>query len=195
MGPRIPKGTRLWLGGLAAGGMAVAHLVSFVLVAPDPVRRQQLLESTGHGAWPVIVSLALGAFVVGLAALAVRAPPSQGWRSRGPLVGRLLLLQVVGFLLLEGLERLAVGEGVAGLRGLPSEPVILIGLVAQIVSALVAVTVLVFLDRVIVALIEFHHPRRRAPRTLALPASNDRHHPLPVFAIGPANPRGPPRRI
>src|SRR5919109_2563513 len=111
MGPRIRRGTRLWIGGLAAGGVAVAHLLAFVLVAPDPVRRQQLLASTGHGAWPLIVTLAFGALIVGLVGLVARPPADPGWRARGSLLGRLLLLQVVGFLLLESLERLATGTG------------------------------------------------------------------------------------
>ena len=195
MGPRIRPGTRLGLGGLAAGGVAVAHLLAFLLVAPDPVRRQRLLESTGHGAWPLIVTLAMGVLVVGLAGLAARPPAQLGWRARGPLLGRLLLLQVAGFLLLEGLERLAMGKGLESIGDLPFEPVILIGLVTQAITALVALMLVVFLDRVIVALTDVLWPRPRAPRSLVLSEIVERHLPLPRFATGPANPRGPPRRI
>ena len=194
MGPRIRPGTRLWLGGLAAGGVAVAHLVAFLLVAPDPFRRQRLLESTGHGAWPLIVSLAMGALVVGLAGLAARPPARPGWRARGHVLGRLLLLQMTGFLLLEVVERLGTGKGLTAVGELSSEPVIIIGLAAQLVSALVAVLLLSFLDRIIVTLVELFRVRARAPRTLPS-GLVDRQLPVRMFATVPANPRGPPRRI
>ena len=195
MGPRIRRGTRLSIGGLAAGGVVVAHLAAFLLVAPDPVRRQQLLASTGHGAWPLILTMAMGALVIGLVGLAARPPAGPGWRVRGSLLGRLLLLQVAGFLLLESLERLAMGKGPGGLVELPFEPVIVIGLLAQVVAAVAAVVLLVVLDRIIVKLVEVLTVSPRAPRTLGPWPVADLHLPLPKVAGGPANPRAPPRRI
>ena len=196
MGPRIRRGTRLSIGGLAAGGVVVAHLAAFLLVAPDPVRRQQLLASTGHhGAWPLIVTLAMGALVVGLVGLAARPPARPGWRVRSSLLGRLLLLQVVGFLLLESLERLALGKGPGALVELPFEPVIVFGLLAQVVAAVAAVVLLVVLDRIIVNLVEVLTVSPRAPRTLGPWPVADLHLTPPQVAGGQANPRAPPRRI
>src|SRR5919109_779376 len=136
MGPRIPAGTRLWLGGLAAGGVVAAHALAFLVVAPDPVRREQLLDATGHKGWPLVVSVLMGVLVVGLVGFAADSL-RRGRIARVPLgtVGRLIFLQGVGFVLLEGLERLATGRGLGALVELPSEPVIAIGLALQVLLA------------------------------------------------------------
>jgi hypothetical protein len=185
--------TRLWLGGLAAGGVMAAHLVAFFLVAPDPSQRAELLEATGHGAWAVLVSLALGAMVAGLAGFAVGriregdAPP--GTLYRGTL-GRLLALQVLGFVLLEALERLAHHPG--DLLGFLGEPVVLIGLVLAAATAAVGAALIVLfaglIDRLVVLRVLPRAPRALVPAGLAI-----FFPPRLRIVLGSVSPRGPPQ--
>lgn len=196
MSPRIRTGTRLWLGGLAAGGVVAAHALAFILVAPNPVRRQQLLDSTGHGSWPLVVSVAMGALVIGLAGFAassLRRGRPGGFPTGA--AGRLILLQGVGYLLLEGLERLAMGKGLAGLVELPFEPVIAIGLVVQFLLALAGAILLALVYRMIVTLAGWLRSRPRAPRSLVASGLLDLFLPSHQVEFGCAEPRGPPVRI
>jgi hypothetical protein len=195
MSPRIRTGTRLWLGGLAAGGVAAAHALAFLLVAPDPARRQQLLDSTGHGGWPLVVSVAMGALVVGLAGFAAGSlrRGRRAWIPSGT-AGRLILLQGIGFFLLEGLERLATGKGLGALIELPFEPVMAVGLVLQVLLALAGAMLLALLGRIIVTLAGRLRSRPRAPRTLVASGFLDISVPSPQVEFGRAEPRGPPVR-
>jgi hypothetical protein len=196
MGPPIRLRTRLWLGGLAAGGVALAHVLAFVLAAPDPIRREQLLEATGHGAWPLLVTIATGALVAALAGFAAGRlrddrPPAVLYRAT---VGRLMLLQMAGFLVLEAFERLGTGRGLAGVAGLPMEPVILIGLAAQVLVALAGAILVVLLARFLDQLILTLRSTPRAPRVLTPAGTLDVAFPRLRISSGPANLRGPPRR-
>lgn len=192
MAPPIRLRTRLWLGGLAAGGVAIAHAAAFLLAAPNPHERELLLQATGHGAWPLIVTVAMGAAVASLAGFVVsrlrddRASPSSV-RYRATVV-RLLLLQVVGYLVLEALERLATAHDLAGFL---VEPVILIGVAVQVPVALAGAGLLVVVVRIVDRLVLL-----RASLLPSAPIS-----PWPVLDAGvlrtrisadPANPRGPP---
>jgi hypothetical protein len=188
--------TRLWLGGLAAGGVAAAHVLAFIVAAPDPVRRGRLLEETGHAMWPVIVSVALAALVVALARFAVgrihrsdRPPAGAMWRLTA---GRLMALQTLGFLALEAVERLASGHALIGFLG---EPVVLIGVALQIFVALGAAALLVLLARLVDRLTGLLRTLPRAPRALMQPGAWDGIFLRPRLVSDPANPRGPPRRI
>jgi hypothetical protein len=196
MGPPLRLPTRLWLGGLAAGGAALAHVLAFVGAAPDPLRRGRLLEETGHAAWPAIVSVALAALVVALVRFAVgrirqddRLRPGALWRLTA---GRLMALQVLGFVALEAVERLASGHALGQVLG---EPVVLIGVALQVVVALGGAALLVLLARVVDRLTRLLHTLPRAPRALGQPGAWDGTLPRPRLVAGPLNPRGPPRRI
>jgi hypothetical protein len=194
MGRRLPPGTRFWLGGLAAGGVAAAHLLAFLAVAPHPLRREQLLEATGHGAWPLVVSLAMGALVLGLAGFFAGRRSGRGRSFPIRTAGRLILLQSIGFLMLESIERLAVGKGPEALTELPFEPVIAIGLVAQVVVALAGAMLLALLDRLIVKLADVRS-MPRPTRPLVPSGFAELFLPQPPAASGPVKPRAPPDRI
>jgi hypothetical protein len=187
--------TRLWLGGLAAGGVVVAHVLAFLLVAPNPLQRGELLEATGHGAWPFLAPIAMGAVVVALAGFASGRsreddpmPPAALFRGTA---GRLVTLQFAAFLLLEALERLAIGHG---LTELLREPVIAIGLVAQVLVALVGAALLVMFARLLDRLVQFLRMIPRAPRVLTPRGALEVPSPRIRTATGPVTPRGPPRR-
>jgi hypothetical protein len=194
MGPPIRLPTRLWLGGLAAGGAALAHVLAFMVAAPDPLRRQELLEATGHGAWPLVVSLAMGALVAALSGFAVTRirEPHTPLRMlfRGTLA-RLLVLQVVGFVLLEAFERLARDEPLE-LLGLLGEPVVLIGLVAAAVTAAVGAALIVLFAGLLDRLITFLRSLPRAPRALAPVGLADIAPPRIRTVMGSVSLRGPP---
>jgi hypothetical protein len=196
MGSPLRLPTRLWLGGLAAGGAALTHVLAFMVAAPDPVRRGRLLEETGHAAWPAIVSVALAALVVALARFAVgrihrsdRLPPGAVWRLTA---GRLMVLQILGFVALEAVERLASGHGLGQLLG---EPVVIIGVALQILVALGSAALLVLLAHLVERLTGLLRTLPRAPRALGHPGAWDGILPRPRLVAGPVNPRGPPRRI
>lgn len=197
MGPGIRPGTRLWLGGLAAGGVAVAHVLAFLLAAPDPVRRAAMLEAAGHGAWPLVVSLATGALVAGLASFAVGRSQDPRVRPRalfGGTLVRLAVLQMVGFVLLEALERVARHD-LSEVPGLLAEPVVLIGLVLAAVAAAVGAALLVLFAGLIDRLIALLRALPRAPRVLAPPGLVDD---LPLrlrTVLGSVSLRGPPVRV
>lgn len=185
--------TRLWLGGLATAGVVVAHVLAFWLAAPNPVRREHLLEVTGHGAWPIVVALTLGALVACMAGFAAgrlreerRAPPAVLVRG---IVTRLVILQVAGFVLLEAIERLAIGHD---LTELLSEPVMAIGLVAQIVVAFAGAIVLALFAHIVDRLALLLRPIPRAPRVLLPGDALDFSVPRSRFVTGAAIPRGPP---
>ena len=184
---------RLWLGGLALSGVAAAHALAYLLVAPDSDHRTTLLASTGHGYWWVVEALGLGALVAGLAGFAVErlgfarngTASARPWADVAP---RLVVLQITGFLLLEFLERLIV-EGTAA--HVLTEPVVLIGVAVQAAAALLAAALIALFARVVDSF------RRRIP--FAGAPSSSQWFPLgdvlpPTFqrAAGGATLRGPP---
>jgi hypothetical protein len=193
MGPPVSLGQRLWIGGLASGGVVAGHALAFTLVAPHPVQRQALLSETGHGAWPLLVPMAMGALVAGLAGFAVgqlrdERPLPPVARLRGA-AGRLVPLQLAAFLLLEALERLAGGHQ---LSELPGEPVIAIGLATQALVALVGAVLLTLFARFVDRLGRLFRQDPRAPRLLVVPGAPAIALPRRRPGRDPASPRGPP---
>ena len=131
-------------------GVVFAHVLAYFMAAPHRNGREMLLRASGHRHWAVVAAIALGALVAGLiwfTTLATR--PDRVWSlgARAFFVStarRLVLLQVGGFVLLEASERLLFG---AGFGQVLAEPVVLIGVVLQVVSALAAAGLLVIFAR------------------------------------------------
>ena len=152
---------RLWLGGLASGGVVLAHWIAFFLAAPAPAPRHELLRQTGHGAWAYVVALAVGLLVACLAGGLcgrLRGEPSRV-RSLAYSWVRLLAYQAVLFIVLEGLERIA-SSGTP--LSLAIEPVVIVGLLVQVVVAAIGALALVGLDRAATVLFRRLGARRRA---------------------------------
>jgi hypothetical protein len=195
MGPPLSLRTRLWIGGLAAGGVAIAHTVAFLVAAPDPLRREELLDATGHGSWPLIVAIAMGALVAALTGFV--AGRFRGHHSTAPAAlfrgtaVRLVPLQVVAFVILEALERLVMGHVPTDLLG---EPVLVIGLIAQPLVALAGSLLLTLFARLVDRLVVLLHQVPRAPRALVPQGVLAAPFPRTRIATDPANPRGPPWR-
>jgi hypothetical protein len=138
----------MWLGGLAAAGVVVSHSLSYLFVAPDPHARSLLLQETGHRYFTWIAAIAVGALIAGLAGGTLQrlhAGRSGTWsrpRVFAAAATTLAALQIIGFIVLEGTERAVVGAGVTHIF---AEPAIAVGIVMQIVVALVGALLLVAL--------------------------------------------------
>ncbi|MDQ3767282.1 MAG: hypothetical protein M3346_08060 [Actinomycetota bacterium] len=189
---KITGRARTWLGALAFSGAVGGHILAYALVEPGEQERAELLQGTGHRLWSVVVALALAALVGGLAGcLRDGAERLRGATSNRSLyastTGRLAGLQVCSFVLLETAERtLAHGH----LHLVMGEPAVALGIVVQVITALIGAALLVLFERVV------EHLRDRGARAAA------RRAPLaPILCLRPglrrlligcSHPRGPP---
>jgi cytochrome bd-type quinol oxidase subunit 2 len=187
-GPRLR--TRLWLGALAFAGVAFAHGLTFLLVAPETHARERLLTSTGHGYWPYVMPLALAALVAALSGfVAGRRAAAPADRLYSVTALRLAILQSAGFVLLEAAERVTAH---GSLRSLVSEPFLLIGVLVQVALALAGALLLVLMARVVEHLSGRRRPTMR-PKKATLPRAALRiRAPRLRVASGGATLRGPP---
>ena len=188
--------SRLWLGGVAIAGVVFAHVLAYFIAAPHRNGSEMLLGASGHRHWAVVAAIAFGALVAGLIWFTTQPTrPDRVWSlgARAFFVStarRLILLQVSGFVLLEASERLLFG---AGLGQVLAEPVVLIGILLQVVSALGAAGLLVVFARTLDRLCD----RSSAARFVASPGPRPRVCVLPprfLLAAGGATLRGPPFR-
>jgi hypothetical protein len=143
---------RLSLAGAAVAGAAVGHSAAYLIVAPDGRERATLLAGTGHGYSSTMVAAAI---VLGLVAAATTALGhfSEGRRrqqrpaSEEPwawLAARMGLLQITIFALQEVIERAVSGNPVSEVV---RDRLLFVGFLIQIVVAVAAATLLVWLGR------------------------------------------------
>lgn len=190
---RRPRGTWLWLVLLALGGLLSGHAVSYFVVAPDAHERAELLASTGHsahGGFATIAVAALFAAVIGMFMERMR----ERCGNRGSGVSRaragatLWAVQTIGFVVLEAWER---GHGLAGAIELSHEPAFLIGLVAQLAVALIAVAIVLLIGATVDALLRLFGGLESAGETPQLSDATSAR-PRPSVARAAWNLRGPP---
>ena len=132
---------RIYLALLGFAGTLAAHSIAYWLVAPDPHHHAGLMLSTGHGYWGVVTPLAMGLAVAGIAgALISRSGASARF---SVVAARAVALQLVAFFAMETIERATVGGSLAVIK----EPVVLVGLVVQMLIALVIAGLLLVLTR------------------------------------------------
>lgn len=132
---------RIYLALLGFAGTLAAHSIAYWLVAPDPHHHASLLLSTGHGYWGVVTPLAMGLAVAGIAGALISR---SGAPARFSFVAaRAVALQLVAFLAMETIERATVGGSLAVIQ----EPVVLVGLVVQMLIALAIAGLLIVLTR------------------------------------------------
>lgn len=187
--------TRLWLGMLALAGVAGAHLLAYTAHTPDPNVRAAFYEMTGHGSPWILGALAFACVVAGCSGLFVvrmRAAQLRGTSddALSELVVRLAGLQIAGFLLLEGAERLSVGGDALGVV---TEPVVLLGVLAQIIIAAIGA----FVIRLITIAASYVSARRRRERSASarsFAAATDRHL-FSRVACDSRSARGPPNAV
>ncbi|MEP7059643.1 MAG: hypothetical protein ABI828_02825 [Actinomycetota bacterium] len=176
--------------GLATGGVLLGHSLTYALIHPGRVARDQLLASTGHSYLPAVNILAMVAVFVTLGWLSLgRLTRPWSTPSRRQLGGAIAGFQVGAFLAMEVLERLTSG---APLSGLSRGGLLPLGVLIQVAVAFVVLIVVRFVlrvsDRVAAAL--GRAPRHPAARSHVLrsPAPVARTHPDLLLAISRAPP-------
>jgi hypothetical protein len=184
---RLGTSSKLKLACLSFSGIVAGHLAAYAFVAPDPHERTGLLASTGHGSWTLPIYLAM-ALVVPAFCTAISDRLRGQERSYSRVALGLGALQVGGFVTLEALERLGAGGLSAELL---NEPAVVVGVIVNIIIALIAP---VFLTAVAAAFVKLVTAR---PRSVQKAGLSIRPRPQSPFATGilswaPAAPRGPP---
>ena len=130
--------TRLGIGLLSVAGTAAGHYLTYLVAAPHDHRREQLLAATGHaGEAPFVVFAIAALFAACVATLVTHRHKASA--SFPGTVGALLVLQLFAFIGLETIER--VGAGI-DLAQAATEPVLWLGIAAQLVVAIVGAFVL-----------------------------------------------------
>lgn len=144
--------------------MLLAHWIAYYVAIPDGHTRSHALAATGHGYWPLAIALALGAAAFGAAAYLrnLRRSHAISGRRAGAW---LAVTQILGFVALEVIERLAVGQGPLEVFG---EPVLAIGICAQLLVAFAGALLLRGVAS-IVARVRGRRAAVRPVRSLALP--------------------------
>jgi hypothetical protein len=140
---------RLWLGALACAGITGAHWLAYVLTHGAHSHQQGALASTGHAYWPYFAALAMAALVAALARPLMQgfqAEPDDGQPRLGSMAVSLALMQMGGFFLLEIGERMIFAPGQS--LNVLHEPVVLWGLLLQVVTAVAASLVVRLLVRI-----------------------------------------------
>lgn len=128
-------------------GLAVGHALVYVAV-PTTHPMTTALVGAGHHPWiipwqavPIALAVAIGVYATGSHATRVSRVVERRW-----IASRLLLLQALGFILLEAAERAMTADVTAA----TAEPVIVLGIVVQAVIAL-GLTAILDLSRAAVA--------------------------------------------
>jgi hypothetical protein len=182
------------IGLLAFVGVLSAHWLAYFVSAPARLEREHLLASTGHGDWSLAGAIAIGALTAAFTSVAWGGLRRGGPRpSTTTIAMRLALLQTLGFLALEAAERAAAGGG--ALDAL-AEPVVALGVLVQVVVALVGALV----TRLVVEVVERLAPGRavdqkRAPRRAGFCDTRVSYVRRKRVDSGPGTLRGPPTRL
>lgn len=182
------------LGLISAAAILGAHWVAYLLAAPDPHERTQLLLSTGHGYWPVAVTLAVAAGVFGLFSFVSHRVGPERHSSRTSIFAyalpRFLVLQVGGFAAMEVAERVASGHSFGASDLLATT--FLVGIAIQVLASFLTALFLVLIAFVVERFTTTLTPTctTPAPRPLVSLVSTPRLVP----ATGAHTLRGPPLR-
>jgi hypothetical protein len=146
------RARRLWLGGLAAAGVALSHEIAYRLAHADPVQRVHVLNQTGHDYMPVMAKASLLLGVLGLVFFVAQkfSSPTASRLSVAGVATRLFIFQACGYVLQELVERALSGHGLT----LSLSPVLvalalqlLIAVVIALATSLLAATIDRFLRK------------------------------------------------
>jgi hypothetical protein len=154
----------------AAAGLVAGHFLDYWIVAPDGQHRSALLDVTGHGylntAATLAVFVAISAVMASIGAGATRRRTGRvrrpSWRAAA---ARLAVLQGVGFVVVESVERVAAGAAPSGF----GVRVLAVGLLVQAAIAVITALLLSLLERTgaaIATLLAARFAARRAPLVL-----------------------------
>jgi hypothetical protein len=164
-------------------GVVLGHLAAYLLTYPSQYVRHVHLALTGHS-WLGLAKGSVAAIVpVLILVVVVRALVSRRLWSGPRLVGTLLAIQIPVFATIEAVERGSVA-------GAAADPAVFVGLVLQVVLAVVAAWLIEALTRAVLAVartLASHHPRARSASAPALDEYPPRHD-----LLLPARRRAPP---
>ena len=133
--------------GAAAAGLVLGHALAYLIAIPDPHQRAFALQRTGHAYLPALDQAVMMLAIAGAATIVVRAFSRKGDRATerfGRLAALLVVVQTCAFAGQEVLERLVSG---AALGELAHDQILVIGVIVQVVVAIVAAAVLWLLAR------------------------------------------------
>lgn len=176
------------IGGLAVAGVVVTHWLAY-LISGQPLAADT--PGSIHRYWPVVSASGLGALVTVAAGVVLRCGrrPATVPPSLASTVARLVGLQAVGWLALEAGERALLAHH---LDGFFTEPVVLVGLVVQVVVAVASALLLAGLHRAVLALVADTLPAAFGQRPLPRPRFVDVVRPRLRMAASGRTLRGPP---
>jgi hypothetical protein len=144
---RVVRLRLLTLFATAVVGLLGAHVLGYVVLAPETSVRSAVLAETGHGYLPRLTEVAVAAAILaGLASARLGMLRAHGvtdgrWSVRFLSV-RLSVLQVAGYVVLEVAERVLSDAPVAGVGA-----VLAVGIPVQAVVASVAAALIALLER------------------------------------------------
>lgn len=179
--------------GLAAIGILSSHWLAYFLAEPSGHLRAHILQASGHRHYSSVAAVLV---VLGLVMLAISAVSGVGLRGHRMAprswLRSVVLIQLAGFVLLEGIERVFVSHS-GGLIDLIHEPAFLVGVAIQLAVAVANMALLrsvLFLVRTL--------RRARASSGERAPAVRQRLvslfvTPPPAPCSGAASLRAPPR--
>jgi hypothetical protein len=150
--------------GAAAAGLVLGHALAYLIAIPDPHQRAFALQRTGHAYLPALDQAAMMLAIAGVAAIVVRAfsRTREAGSERFVRVAALLaVVQTSAFACQEVLERLVSG---APLGELAHDQILVIGVLVQVLVAIVAAAVLWLLARTSSRLAATSVVRVRPPR-------------------------------
>jgi hypothetical protein len=159
--------TTRWRGlpafGFAVAGLLLGHAVAYAIAIPDPLHRDLVLHRTGHAYLPAAGRAALVLALAGVVALLVRAFASGGRDRAGGFLAiarTLVPVQVGAFAGQEVMERFLIG---APLGDLVHDRLLPIGLLVQVLAALLGAAVLDGLARAAARVVREGTGRARSP--------------------------------
>ncbi len=179
--------------GAAAAGLVLGHALAYLIAIPDPHQRAFALQRAGHAYLPALDQAVMMLAIAGVAAIVVRAFARKGDGATerfGRVAALLVVVQTFAFASQEVLERLVSG---APLGELAHDQILVIGVLVQVLVAIVAAAVLWLLARTSSRLAATSVIRVRLPRdhsVLALIATAVRPHALLFATAGSI--RAPP---
>jgi L-lactate permease len=181
--------------GAVGAGLVLSHWLAYLIAVPHAHERERVLESTGHGYWPlaaaVTAALGLVALVVTGSRAVVQARDADlGQQRLRYLVVRLAAMQIPAFVLLEAIESIA--SGTASLDVALQAP-FLVGLGLQLIVATALAVLLSRFARAAARIARFLLRGKLPVRSPALPPpARPAALPARLLGLAPAGVRGPP---
>jgi hypothetical protein len=189
---RVPRRTLL---PAATGGLVAGHFLTYVFLAPAGPQRAIVLRHTGHAYFPraIAAAAALGAIAMGIAAARGVARRHAEARSFGcrSLAARMAIVQALGFVTLEIVERMVVHAPMAGVAAVLPVGFAVEALVAAGIAALLCLTAAAAgaVARVLAVRPE---SLPATPRSVAIPVTSTDARPFIELLASSVSLRGPP---